>query len=238
MEKPVEDPEKILLENLPTEVYRLSFLIDNSNQHLKREMEVSVQAGAVVGEIYDEILKQYIDPNCEENLKSLNMFCVRLVFCLYAEDANLFGKKSMFHDYLAEFDTRNFRRALINLFQILNTKIDDRDPYLDTVLLEFPYVNGGLFSDENVVIPQFTEEIRDLILDKASDDFDWSEISPTIFGAVFESTLNPQTRRSGGMHYTSIENIHKVIEPLFLYDLKEELNRIKLIKVIKIREKN
>ena len=116
------------------------------------------------------------------------------------------------------------RKNLIELFKVLDTKLEDRDPYLDADLNQFPYVNGGLFSNENIEIPLFTDEIRDTLLAKASDDFDWSEISPTIFGAVFESTLNPETRRSGGMHYTSIENIHKVIDPLFLNELRKKLD--------------
>lgn len=90
----------------------------------------------------------------------------------------------------------------------------------------FPYVNGGLFSDEHIEIPRITEEIYHIICDDMSRGFDWSAISPTIFGAVFESTLNPETRRKGGMHYTSIENIHKVIDPLFLDDLKKEFDTI------------
>jgi len=94
----------------------------------------------------------------------------------------------------------------------------------------------SLFSDENIEIPRFNPEIYDLLLNKASAAFDWSEISPTIFGAVFESTLNPETRRKGGMHYTSIENIHKVIDPLFLNDLKAELETIKAIQVQRTRE--
>ncbi len=125
----------------------------------------------------------------------------------------------MFHDYLSEFDTRQMRRAIIELFRILDTPPEKRDPYLkddNPTLAAFPYVNGGLFANEDIEIPPFTDEIRELILTKASENFNWSEISPTIFGAVFESTLNPETRRSGGMHYTSIENIHKVIDPLFL----------------------
>lgn len=186
--------------------------------------------------MYDEILAQYKEPTNENSLKSLNMLCVRLVFCLYAEDAGIFGRKNMFHDYISGFDVRNMRKALIELFQVLDTKIEDRDPYIDAELAEFPYVNGGLFSDENIEIPQFTEHIREVLLSKASEDFDWSEISPTIFGAVFESTLNPETRRSGGMHYTSIENIHKVIDPLFLDELKEELEKIKGIQTIKTKE--
>lgn len=236
MENPSGEPEEILLENLEKEYYRLSFLVDTGNTHLKREMEISIQAGDIVGVLYDAILKQYIDPTNEHSLKSLNMLCVRLVFCLYAEDAGIFGKKNMFHDYLAGFQTKDMRRALIDLFKILDTKPEDRDPYDDSMISEFPYVNGGLFADENIEIPQFTDEIRDVILSKASDDFDWSEISPTIFGAVFESTLNPETRRAGGMHYTSIENIHKLIDPLFLDELKKEFEDIKELKVLKTRE--
>ncbi len=235
MENPAGEPEEILLENLAKEYYRLSFLVDTGNVHLKREMEISIQAGDIVGVLYDAILKQYIDPANEHSLKSLNMLCVRLVFCLYAEDAGIFGRKGMFHDYLDTFNARDMRKALIELFRILDTKPENRDPYDDSMLSEFPYVNGGLFADEHIEIPQFTDEIRHVLLSRASDDFDWSEISPTIFGAVFESTLNPETRRAGGMHYTSIENIHKVIDPLFLDDLKDRLNNIKAIQVLKTR---
>ena len=231
MENPKGEPEEILLENLEKDYYRLSFLVETENVHLKREMELSIKAGEIVGLLYDEFLKQYIDPTNEHSLKSLNMLCVRLVFCLYAEDAGIFGHHSFFHDYLSQFEPKHMREALINLFKILDTPPENRDPYLDETLLAFPYVNGGLFSDENIEIPKFTEKIKSLLLAKASDDFDWSEISPTIFGAVFESTLNPETRRSGGMHYTSIENIHKVIDPLFLDDLKKELDEIKNISI-------
>lgn len=235
MENPSGEPEEIKLDNLEKDYYRLSFLVDSGNVHLKREMELSIQAGDIVGLIYDALLKQYKEPDNPESLKSLNMLCVRLVFCMYAEDAGIFGRHSMFHDYLAGFDVKNMRRALIDLFKVLDTKAEDRDPYLDENLLAFPYVNGGLFSKEDIEIPQFTEEIKDLLLAKASDDFDWAEISPTIFGAVFESTLNPETRRSGGMHYTSIENIHKVIDPLFLDDLRKELKEIESITVERTR---
>ncbi len=184
-------------------------------------------AGDIVGKLYDALLKQYVDATSEQSLKSLNMLCVRLVFCLYAEDAGIFGAKNMFHDYLQRYSARDMRRVLIDLFKVLDTPEAQRDPYLDEDLKAFPYVNGGLFAEENIEIPQFTEEIRTLLLVNASADFDWSRISPTIFGAVFESTLNPATRRSGGMHYTSIENIHKVIDPLFLDDLQDEFARIK-----------
>lgn len=142
----------------------------------------------------------------------------------------------MFHDYLKDVPAAGIRKALVELFRILDQKPEERDKYLsddNPALAAFPYVNGGLFADEDIEIPPFTEELKNILLSKASEDFDWSAISPTIFGAVFESTLNPETRRSGGMHYTSIENIHKVIDPLFLDELKAELEGIKEIAVEK-----
>ena len=236
MEKPNGEPEQIFVKDLAKEYYRLMFLVDTGDDNIRREMEVSIQAGNLVGILYDEILKQYHDPENEESLKSLNKLIVRLVFCLYAEDAGIFGGHSKFHNYIKSFSARDMRKALIELFKILDTKPEDRDPYEDEQLSSFPYVNGGLFADENIEIPQMNDNIRDLLLRNASEDFDWSDISPTIFGAVFESTLNPETRRSGGMHYTSIENIHKVIDPLFLDDLRAEFEEIKAIKVAKTRE--
>ena len=236
MEHPHDEPEVIQLADLPKEYHRLAFLTDVNKAHLKREMELSIKAGEIVGKIYDCILKHYHDPSAESTLKSLNMLCVRLVFCLYAEDAGIFVK-DQFHDYLARFDARDIRRALIDLFKVLDTKEAERDPYLDDDLAAFPYVNGGLFAVTDIEIPQFDDTVKELLLAKASDDFNWSEISPTIFGAVFESTLNPETRRSGGMHYTSIENIHKVIDPLFLDDLKAELEEILSSKAVTTRNK-
>ena len=236
MEHPHDEPEVIQLADLSKEYHRLSFLTDVNKAHLKREMDLSIKAGEIVGQIYDAILKHYHDPSAESTLKSLNMLCVRLVFCLYAEDAGIFVK-DQFHDYLARFDARDIRRALIDLFKVLDTKEAERDPYLDDDLAAFPYVNGGLFAETDIEIPQFDDTVKELLLAKASDDFNWSEISPTIFGAVFESTLNPETRRSGGMHYTSIENIHKVIDPLFLDDLKAELEEILSLKAVTTRNK-
>jgi type I restriction-modification system DNA methylase subunit len=236
MEKPSGEPETLLLENLEKESNRLNFLVDTGDESIKKEMEVSIQAGSLVGVLYDALLHQYRDPQNPETLKSLNMLCVRLVFCLYAEDAGIFGKHGQFHHYLNRFEARDIRHALIELFRVLDTVPEKRDPYLESDLAAFPYVNGGLFSDENIEIPQLTEHIKTLLIHNASEDFNWSEISPTIFGAVFESTLNPETRRSGGMHYTSIENIHKVIDPLFLDDLKEELEGIQAIAIDRTRQ--
>lgn len=230
MEKPFGEPEVVYLKDLEKDYYRLQFLVDSGSEHIEKEMQVSIAAGEIVGRLYDALLAQYKDAASEHSLKSLNMLCVRLVFCFYAEDAGIFGRRSMFHDYLEQYSAKDMRRALIELFKVLDTKAEERDPYLEEDLAAFPYVNGGLFENENIEIPQFTEEIRHLSLTNASEDFDWSEISPTIFGAVFESTLNPETRRSGGMHYTSIENIHKVIDPLFLDALQDEFAQIKELK--------
>lgn len=237
MEHPTGEPEIILLKNLEREYYRLNFLVNSKDENLAKEMEVSIKAGEIVGKLYDALLAQYINKENENSLKSLNILCVRLVFCLYAEDAGIFGRRGMFHDYLNAFDAVHFRKALIDLFKVLDTKPADRDPYLEPELAAFPYVNGGLFANEEIEIPMFTDEIRKLLLVDASIGFDWSEISPTIFGAVFESTLNPETRRSGGMHYTSIENIHKVIDPLFLDDLRAEFEEICETTVEKTKEK-
>ena len=236
MEHPQSDPIEIKLEDLPKEYYRLEFLVKTGDVTLQKEMEISIAAGELVGKLYDAFLKEYKDPTSIHSLKSLNMLCVRLVFCLYAEDAGIFGKHLMFNDYMRHRGLNGARQALIDLFRVLDTKIEDRDPYLDDELAAFPYVNGGLFRDENIEIPRINETIFDLLLNKASAAFDWSEISPTIFGAVFESTLNLETRRSGGMHYTSIENIHKVIDPLFLDALKAELEEIKAIQVQRTQE--
>lgn len=229
MEHPDAAPEIIRLADLPKEHVRLAFLVDDAQPHIKKELVISIQAGDIVGALYDRLHKAYIDPDKPESQKSLNKLCVRLVFCLYAEDAGIFGDKNMFHDYMAKFPASEFRGKLIELFKVLDTKPEDRDCYMDDGLAAFPYVNGGLFSGE-IEIPRIDDPTRDLILQRASDDFDWSEISPTIFGAVFESTLNPETRRGGGMHYTSVENIHKVIDPLFLDELKAELAVVKAAK--------
>jgi len=223
MEQPTAEPQKILLENLKKEYYRLQFLVDSRSEQIRREEEISLKAGELVGKLYDALIKEYIDPD-DESLRSLNILCVRLVFCFYAEDAGLFETRTTFVDYVKSFRPEDLRRGLIDLFKALDTKLEDRDKY-DLKIKPFPYVNGGLFAADDIEIPNFTQEIVDVIVNYCAP-FDWSEISPTIFGAVFESTLNPETRRKGGMHYTSIANIHKVIDPLFMDDLNAEFDTI------------
>ena len=223
MNNPHTEPEIVKLGNLEKEYYRLQFLVDTKNEKIRREEEISLQAGLLVGKLYDALIKEYINPD-EKSLRSLNILCVRLVFCLYAEDAGFFESRTCFEDYIKSFNLPDLREGLIKLFKGLDTKLENRDKY-DLKLKPFPYVNGGLFAAEDIEIPNFTQEIVDVLV-KDCATFDWHEISPTIFGAVFESTLNPETRRTGGMHYTSIENIHKVIDPLFMDELEAEFEKI------------
>lgn len=246
----VPETVKISLDEIPSKYPLLDILIKKDVQKISHEIEVSIKAGDIVGLLYEAFLTQYKIPEVkakeetieqkekrEHKLKSLNALCVRIVFCLYAEDAGIFGKRNIFHDYLKAYEVKDCRRALLELFKVLDTPVSERDEYLEEDLAQFPYVNGGLFSDETIEIPPLTEEIKELLLTKASEDFDWSDISPTIFGAVFESTLNPETRRSGGMHYTSISNIHKVIDPLFLDKLQTEFHEILKIQVQRTKVK-
>jgi len=235
MKKPGEAPEIIYLKDLEKDYTRLGFMVNTEDEHLKKELELSLKAGELVGKIHDRFLEQYNDPMAKKTQNSLNILCTRLVFCLYAEDAGLFGSKDAFTDYIGQYAPGDIRQALLNLFKVLDTPEEDRaDLYLSDELEAFPYCNGGLFANENIVIPKITQEIKDALID--ASNFNWSEISPTIFGAVFESTLNQETRRAGGMHYTAIHNIHKILDPLFLDDLKQELADIKEIKVPKTKD--
>ena len=239
MERPHSKPEMIFLEELPSEINRLKFLVDKTDENIKKEETLSLDAGKIVGIIYKELMKEYkkIEPDETKFAQSINILCVRIVFCLYAEDAGLFGQHNMFYDYLKQYPASEMRQALINLFKILDTKPENRDPFENPKLLAFPYVNGGLFEDESITIPQITDQLKDVILKQASENFNWSEISPAIFGSVFESTLNPDKRREGGMHYTYVQDIHKVIDPLFLNELTYELDIIINEPVIKTRKK-
>ena len=229
MEKPKEPPTELLLKNMAKEYHLLDFLVKFKNEALIREEELSIKAGEIVGQIYDALLKEYGDNPTPQDYKSLNKLCVRLVFCLYAEDAGLFGDSGdAFCKYLEKYQASDLRREIIDFFKVLDTPIEKRNKFLQDDLAKFPYVNGSLFAvdEDSENIPNFSEELRNILIKQAAEGFDWSDISPTIFGAVFESTLNPETRRAGGMHYTSIENIHKVIDPLFLDELKSEFKSI------------
>ncbi len=225
MERPEDEPESIALADLGREFYRLDFLTDTAAGRRAKEERVSVMAGRLVGELYDGLRACYLNPDDDASLRALNVLCVRLVFCLYAEDSGVFPEKDQFFHYLHPYSADDTRDALLRLFRCLDTPEESRDPYSPAALLAFPYVGGGLFTEE-AEVPRFTPELREALLWQASLGFDWSGISPTVFGAVFESTLNPATRRAGGMHYTSVQNIHRLIDPLFLDSLTKELDTI------------
>ena len=236
METPEAPPRVVTLANLAEELDRLDFLVNPKVESIRRQEEaLSVEAGERISKVYDLLLEKYIDPKSPETLRSLNLLCVRIVFCLYADDAGLFGKRNFFFRHFEPLikSPDLFRLELIRFFRVLNTPHDKRDPY-ERKFAPLPYVNGGLFADKSVEayaweVPEFSPEVIHALMIDASEGFDWSGISPTIFGAVFESTLNPETRRTGGMHYTSVENIHRVIDPLFLDRLRDEFDNLKAI---------
>lgn len=239
MEQPQGEPEEIRLSELPREVHRLRFLVDATSEILQREVEVSIKAGELVGRLYEAFYAQYAEyrtPTAQD-LHALNVLCVRLVFCLYAEDAGVFDKDQFYH-YLRSFQPSNMSLALERLFEVLDTPVEQRSPFLDERLKAFPYVNGGLFRRQvGEAIPPISVTVADILLRQVSLSFDWNQISPTIFGAVFESTLNPETRRKGGMHYTSIDNIHRIIDPLLLDELESEFVRLRAIPDVRRRKK-
>ena len=231
--KPEIKPLRILLAELPDKAYLLDFLIDRNKLKLRKEDELSVEAGKVVDKLYETLKVGYLNPDSEETLQNLNKLCVRLVFCLYADSAGIFGRHGIFTTFI---ETENdMRRGLRDLFKVLNTPENERDPY-DDRLNQFPYVNGGLFADDGIEIPRITPATRDILLNEICT-FKWKDISPTIFGAVFESTINAKFRRKGGMHYTSQENILKVVEPLFLGALRRLYWQIKSLPISKNRSK-
>ena len=239
MESPKDPPQIINFADLTKQIHRFAFLNESKNDELKalalaKQSELSFKAARLIKQIQDELIALYAaatpsgEPS-EQDFASINMLLTRLVFCFYADDSGVFAKHDMFGAYLATHKA-NMRQAILDVFSMLSTPEHKRSKFEDDKLLAFPYTNGGLFEfyDEN--IPQFNDKLAELIIDDATYGFDFSLISPTIFGGLFESTLNPETRRSGGMHYTSIENIEKLIKPLFLDKLESELDEIIAIK--------
>ena len=239
MESPKDPPQIINFADLTKQIHRFTFLNESKSDELKalalkKQSELSFKAARLIRQIQDELIALYAaatpsgEPS-EQDFASINMLLTRLVFCFYADDSGVFAKRDMFGEYLAEHKA-NMRQAILDVFSMLSTPEHKRSKFEDDKLLDFPYTNGGLFEfyDEN--IPQFNDKLAKLIIDEATFGFDFSLISPTIFGGLFESTLNPETRRSGGMHYTSIENIEKLIKPLFLDKLESELDEIIAIK--------
>lgn len=215
--------DEFTLEQLEDHLGTLTSIFSPAHSRMSVQRKLSEQAGILVANLHNTLAKQYDNPDDPQAHHSLAVLTVRLVFCLYAEDAGLFPPNA-FCDYIKDNDANHLRRAIISLFQVLNTPKKDRDKYLEDELDRFDYVNGGLFA-EPIEIPRLTDEIREAMI-HAGDGFDWKDISPVIFGSLMEETLSHDQRRKGGMHYTTVKNIHKLIDPLFLDDLKAELKTI------------
>ncbi len=221
------DPDlKIHLDDIPNNISNLMFLVKDQDTELIETKDVSIEAGRIMAKIHDAVAKEFPDPNTEEAHHALSVFCTRIMFLMYCEDAGLIGTRA-FTDYIDHYkDENDTRDAILSLFKWLDTPETDRDPFANDLLKRFPYMNGGLFK-EQIFIPQIKNEVREIILNYGCIGFDWSEVDPTVFGSIFEGALSHDQRRDGGMHYTSPSNIHKVIDPLFLDDLNSEFEAIK-----------
>lgn len=228
MTKPRFPDTVIQLKDLEKEYYKFEILVrDIDFDPYQQENEISTEAGKLVGKLYDAIYEKIDDKNDKKAIEDLNVLLVRLVFCFFAEDAGIFAK-NQFVNLLSDKKPEELNGVLSKLFEILATK--ERSKYEVKAYDDFPYVNGGLFENK-IDVPYLDDNIKNIIVNDCGKNFDWERINPTIFGATFESTLDLEQRRSGGMHYTSLENIHKVIYPLFMNDLEDEFESIKKIKV-------
>lgn len=222
-------PTIIKLENFYNDFRKLKFIVD-PNADIKPEVKISTDAAKIVQKICLAIDKNYFKLH-DEQINTLSKLCARLVFCFYADDANLFDKIK-FGDYLKHFSYNQLQDALQTLFRVLNTPENQREPLNDN-LKNFPYVDGGLF-EEILAIPKLNPNFK-LVVDRAHIlelrfnefiRFSWREIDAPIFGAMFESILN-KNQREYGIYYTTPENIHKVIDPLFMDDLRDEFKAAK-----------
>ncbi|MCI1659550.1 DNA methyltransferase [Bifidobacterium psychraerophilum] len=227
--------EEFMLEELPEHLSIFRQIYAPEHSRIVVQQQLSEQAGVLVANLHNALAKQYADPDDESSHHSLATLTVRIVFALYAEDSELFPADS-FSRYVKSYDAAHLRRAILDLFDTLDTDYAGRDAYLEEELKTFPYVNGGLFR-EHIEIPRFTDEIRKAII-HAGETFNWKDISPVIFGSLMEETLSHDQRRAGGMHYTTVENIHRVIDPLFLDGLKAELASIENAKIGEQAKKN
>ena len=208
------------LKDLPAHVESFGFIMGVQRKTFRDQDPVNIAAAELVGKLHDALnTVGYREQNLER-------FLVRIVFCLFADDTGIFDTRDIFSDFIetrTNEDGSDLGALLAQLFQVLDTPESDRTLSLDEDLARFPYVNGELF-DGPLRIPAFDASMRHLLLEACS--FDWSNISPAIFGALFQSVMDPVQRRAAGAHYTTEKNILKVIEPLFMDDLRSEFERL------------
>ena len=209
------------LADLPQHVEKFGFILGVQKRTFKDQDPVNIRASERVGDLHDALAASgYTGHNLEQ-------FLVRIVFCFFADDTGIFEPRDIFLDLLesrTREDGADLGGWLAQLFQVLNTPVDGRSKHLDEDLARFPYVNGDLFRDP-LLIPSFDAQMRQRLIDACH--FNWSDISPAIFGSLFQSVMNKNERRAQGAHYTTEQNILKVIEPLFLDELRAEFRRLK-----------
>ena len=212
------------LSDLPTHVEKFGFIIGVERKTFRDQDPANIKAAELVGHLHDALKEAGYQGH------DLERFLVRIVFCLFADDTGIFEPRDIFLDFIetrTREDGSDLGPMLTQLFQVLDTPDGKRSLTLDEDLANFPYVNGDLFR-EPLRIPSFNKTMRERLLEACY--FDWSNISPAIFGALFQSVMEPAERRAQGAHYTTEKNILKVIEPLFLDDLYEEFEKIKVLR--------
>ena len=209
------------LSDLPSHIEKFGFILGVQRRTFRDQDPANIKAAELVGRLHDALAGAgYRGHNLER-------FLVRIVFCLFADDTGIFEPRDIFFDFIetrTSEDGADLGPWLAQLFQVLDTPDDDRIATLDEDLARFPYINGDLFRGP-LRIPSFTAAMRDSLLEACR--FDWSNISPAIFGALFQLVMDPKERRAQGAHYTTEKNILKVIEPLFMDDLRAEFARLK-----------
>ena len=209
------------LKDLPAHVEHFGFILGVQKRTFRDQDPANIQAAELVGRLHDALY------TANYRGHDLERFLVRIVFCLFADDTGIFEPRDIFLEFIetrTSEDGADLGPWLRQLFEVLNTSEEERSPLLDEDLARFPYVNGDLFR-EHLRTPSFNASMREALLDVCR--FDWSNISPAIFGALFQSVMDPAERRAQGAHYTTEKNILKVIEPLFMDDLCAEFARLK-----------
>ena len=212
---------RFALADLPQHVEKFGFIVGVQRRTFRDQDPVNIEASELVAQLHDALKASGYEGH------DLQLFLVRMVFCLFADDTGIFEPRDLLLHFIEErtsADGADLGLWLTRLFQVLNTPIDRRQRALDEDLSRFPHVNGDLFA-EPVLIPDFDAAMREALLEASR--FDWTAISPAIFGALFQSVMEPAERRAAGAHYTTEKNILKVIEPLFLDALRAEFGRLK-----------
>ena len=221
LDRDEREETRFALADLPQYVEKFGFIIGVQRRTFRDQDPVNIEASERIARLHDALAESGYDGH------DLELFLVRVVFCLFADDTGIFEPRDIFLQFIEERtspDGSDLGPYLARLFQVLNTPEERRQTKLDEDLARFPYVNGELFA-EPLRIPDFDAEMRQSLLDACL--FDWTAISPAIFGALFQSVMEPAERRAQGAHYTTEQNIRKVIEPLFLDDLRAEFARLK-----------